>query len=820
MEYGAPIPSFFADTESSGPDLMQDLPFFGDADMRDLDPMHSSSWNSHNNAMQPQGPPHHTISNHLSGWSHPNSGQYLVRASLKTFSDVFLTFCQIAFASHVDLIQTNNSAYLQALRAQAQLTEKLKTLHSYRGSYDILSESVQQSATSKASQAASSSPTLDVDAASLELAARAEFPSIQFWTREDFNTITKSKKITTINEDAPKRGNTRAANDVNVMHLYVERHDGKPVSGREATDMRKTQTSIWQEIARSSPEHLPAKWGEASLTVRNFHRSQMYKHYPFLRCCEKHWKVDLMATTSYSSWHKKSIKKKCTCVCRCSSADPEDTTDEEDNSAAATSAPTRKRKQPASSFIASTQPKRSKQASSSPSLSSSLTDPIFEPNPPTPLLSPVARSPPSPSPSIVPFPAAADQNADSSPSPSSSFSLTDPVFEPTPSTPPNPVARSLPAADQNHDSSNLAQNDDLETTPPLILPNISPTTEPSGSSNSTDKSLAAPGGIPAEEPAVHSLIPNTDRKPSGCRVRGRIGSGYTAGATASGSKSNKKRFNKNSNSPANLFYEEYLKTKPAITADEFDAIFSKLPAPELENQLRAQHGEKNSQSQGGDRGNLKPDKYMSGTLSYLYLRCSSHSLARLDTFDNLKQKWLEFLEEHQRLIITLHLPADTSKRTKRTRARRRAKFPQDLELEFNYLGFLCTSATPFTCISSHNGDNDTNTTVRLLRNLGQGQFFSAFNNFHEECCQRLNVDRIASHLPPNCAPGARVGSVGGANGRGKKRWKTKETNNEDQKKEKEGGSEAPATACSPPQRDKVSSMNRGQIELSTPGYSD
>ncbi|KAJ7136448.1 hypothetical protein C8R43DRAFT_861672, partial [Mycena crocata] len=56
----------------------------------------------------------------------------------------------------------------------------------------------------------------------------------------------------------------------------------------------------------------PKTWGKASLVVLNYHRAQMYVHHPSLRLCRSHWKVDQLATDTYSSWYNKNIKKKVT----------------------------------------------------------------------------------------------------------------------------------------------------------------------------------------------------------------------------------------------------------------------------------------------------------------------------------------------------------------------------------------------------------------------------------------------------------------------------------------------------------------------------
>ncbi|KAJ7728717.1 hypothetical protein B0H16DRAFT_1894031 [Mycena metata] len=143
-----------------------------------------------------------------------------------------------------------------------------------------------------------------------DLADPKEFPLVRWWNRADFTRSQPKKKTTTMNSESGKRGGSRAAKDINVMHQYLENEDGTEVSGLAAKAMRGHQRTIFREIKKRAPDELPATWGNASLSVLNYHRSEMYKAYPSLRLCLSHWKLDLMATTAYPSWYKKNVKNK------------------------------------------------------------------------------------------------------------------------------------------------------------------------------------------------------------------------------------------------------------------------------------------------------------------------------------------------------------------------------------------------------------------------------------------------------------------------------------------------------------------------------
>lgn len=48
-----------------------------------------------------------------------------------------------------------------------------------------------------------------------------------------------------------------------------------------------------------------ARWGDVGNIGQDYYRSEMYSFFPDLRLCELDWKVNRLATETYSSWYRK-----------------------------------------------------------------------------------------------------------------------------------------------------------------------------------------------------------------------------------------------------------------------------------------------------------------------------------------------------------------------------------------------------------------------------------------------------------------------------------------------------------------------------------
>ncbi|KAJ7092935.1 hypothetical protein B0H15DRAFT_1020962 [Mycena belliarum] len=520
----------------------------------------------------------------------------------------------IAAATHEDLVQSQNMTYLTLLHEHTLLSERQLTL---QASIAMFSQSVPDAFKNASMQGSSPSAILAAD--STDLGEPKDFPKIRFWTRAKYTKSCATKKTTTLNDEPAKRGNTRVAQDINVMHRYIENADGSIASGKEAEAMRKTQLAIFQEIKRTSPHDVPKTWGAASLMVQNYHRAQMYEAHPCLRLCKSHWKVDYMATLTYSSWYIKMMKKAsraipptrsdaCVCVCTCSTDSPDAQDDEDAADSCPTSASPAPFDAPSESgvkrkrtvFLPSALAKRPRL--STPSTGSPPTlpsTPSVKPVDPAPLTLPAASRSSTDLPSPV-----APSTVQSRPS--------EEIIEPAPLTVPD--ARHSPLTPPFHSTTDpsqaLPETSPEELTGPRAARTLTPVPHsplPSDSPLADDSSMchsfADPNLDETTRPVSEPRQPNSVSTTSGTATTKSAAEiinpldaafgaasgppdridGISSKSEVSTSKpaNNKKRANKTSTSPANLFYIDYLKTNKPITTNEFDAMFKALPATDL-----------------------------------------------------------------------------------------------------------------------------------------------------------------------------------------------------------------------------------------------
>ncbi|KAK7018140.1 hypothetical protein R3P38DRAFT_2981473 [Favolaschia claudopus] len=485
----------------------------------------------------------------------------------------------ISSASHGDLIASNNVAYVNLFQSYNTLFEQYRQLQ-----MQTLSASSQLSSNSSA-LTLSAAPSLPPSAAPTELINDTTFPSIRFWTRDNFNKSQTNKKTTTMNGKAGAKGSVRAAKDINVMHLYVEHEDGTIATGREVKEMRNTQRSIFQQIKNSFPTELPSTWGAASIAIVKYHRDEMYSAHPCLRLCTSHWKVSLMATDAYSSWYKKNVKNKAT-VDQSSDEDDSDddagSTSPPPSSARSTSAPSVKVPSKRNrAFVPSTLRKKAKTASPDPSPGpqeesippSSTGSIVSSPaSPTTPPIAPISTidssnspintasesstldSPPTPTRPASTLPLAPGGSlapSESVPTPATDSSLDEPAYvaggakPDQPPNPPNPLALLSAAAANELNAQRIASSgsgaglNEFEIVNPL------------------ETQFGAPSGPTQRSDAVSN------------------------NGVSGPSKQTKKRVNKKSLSAENLFYTDYTKNNPLVTAAEFNVIWANLPEEEI-----------------------------------------------------------------------------------------------------------------------------------------------------------------------------------------------------------------------------------------------
>ena len=107
-------------------------------------------------------------------------------------------------------------------------------------------------------------------------------------------------------------GGTRSSKGKNVMMLYIEDANGKPIDGNIAGGMRELARSIWRSFYEQGIA--PETWGQATMEVRDEYCQEMESKYPVLRFCDNHWKANAIATAIYSQWHQTYNRKMKPCL--------------------------------------------------------------------------------------------------------------------------------------------------------------------------------------------------------------------------------------------------------------------------------------------------------------------------------------------------------------------------------------------------------------------------------------------------------------------------------------------------------------------------
>lgn len=130
----------------------------------------------------------------------------------------------------------------------------------------------------------------------------ADYPLVKFWNKASWKKHTKdAKDTTTVNQNAPKKGNTRAADGENVTMQFIEDADGRTIDGHRAGEIRKHARSIFNDIAKWTTP--PGTWGGASSVMRDYYHQQMYRRFPEVQFCDLDWKAEKIASEAYTHWN-------------------------------------------------------------------------------------------------------------------------------------------------------------------------------------------------------------------------------------------------------------------------------------------------------------------------------------------------------------------------------------------------------------------------------------------------------------------------------------------------------------------------------------
>lgn len=124
-----------------------------------------------------------------------------------------------------------------------------------------------------------------------------DYPNIKYWYKHEWSN---SKLETVASSEPGERGRSRAAQGKNVTMGFVEDIDGEPIDGHRATNIRRVTRQVWGELAASGLA--PKTWSKIGISALTQFRQQVYEQFPELSYCDNHWKLDRLATDTYSQW--------------------------------------------------------------------------------------------------------------------------------------------------------------------------------------------------------------------------------------------------------------------------------------------------------------------------------------------------------------------------------------------------------------------------------------------------------------------------------------------------------------------------------------
>jgi len=106
--------------------------------------------------------------------------------------------------------------------------------------------------------------------------SQTDYKDVKFWTRQQWRkreTLIKDASEVDSQAKGGMCGGTRCANGENVMMLYIEDKDGKPMDRDYAGDIRDFARLIWQDLYDEGLA--PETWGTASRKVQEQYFCEM-----------------------------------------------------------------------------------------------------------------------------------------------------------------------------------------------------------------------------------------------------------------------------------------------------------------------------------------------------------------------------------------------------------------------------------------------------------------------------------------------------------------------------------------------------------------
>jgi hypothetical protein len=112
-------------------------------------------------------------------------------------------------------------------------------------------------------------------------------PHVRFWNKPDY-----LKWLDTAGADSGDRGKLP----------FLEDENGDPVPEAMIDSIRKSLRTAWSELA--DRKLAPSTWGKLSASGAQLVNGIMERAHPLFRLANNSWKLDYLATMSYSSWRR------------------------------------------------------------------------------------------------------------------------------------------------------------------------------------------------------------------------------------------------------------------------------------------------------------------------------------------------------------------------------------------------------------------------------------------------------------------------------------------------------------------------------------
>ncbi|KAF8509333.1 hypothetical protein JB92DRAFT_3144742 [Gautieria morchelliformis] len=127
-----------------------------------------------------------------------------------------------------------------------------------------------------------------------------DYPHAAYWTREEWDSFRDDQKISGLHTTNSRRIRLKDLSLPNPSLAYITNEVGTGVNGYQAKDMQQTARRLFAPLHEAG--YAPKTWTRAPFDAVEYFRANMYKHYPDLRLCEGHWKLNLFASQEYPAF--------------------------------------------------------------------------------------------------------------------------------------------------------------------------------------------------------------------------------------------------------------------------------------------------------------------------------------------------------------------------------------------------------------------------------------------------------------------------------------------------------------------------------------